>query len=184
VLGYSTLQAGAALAPTALMVVTVAPRIPKLMERLDTHLIGPAGLVMMAIGFFIFSGLGIGSSYSHVLAGGLILGLGMAFATTPATSAIVESLPAEKQGVASAVNDAAREVGGALGIAVLGSVLSSQVKDFGPGFDPASFVDGFSSAMIVGAIVLLTGAVIVAIRERKPSPEGAAYAQPSIRVGK
>ena len=62
------------------------------------------------------------------LAGGLILGLGMALATTPATTAIVASLPDEKQGVASAVGHASREVGGALGIAVLGSVLADHVS--------------------------------------------------------
>ena len=93
-----------------------------------------------------------------------LLGLGMALAATPATAAIVDSLPEAKQGVASAVNDAAREVGGALGIAVLGSVLADHVGRLGPGMDPAAFVDGFSAALLVGAGVLATGALIVAWR--------------------
>ena len=164
VLGYTPLEAGAALAPVALTVVAVAPRVPRLVERVGVRPVGPTGLALMAIGLFVLSSMDAGSSYWHLLAGGLVLGLGMALAATPATTAIVESLPDEKQGVASAVNDAAREVGGALGIAVLGSVLADHVSQLGPGMDSAAFVDGFSAALIVGAAVLIVGAVAVALR--------------------
>jgi MFS family permease len=164
VLGYSTLAAGAALAPMALVMVTVAPRVPRLVERFGVRPVGPVGLALMAAGLTVISTMDAGSSYWHLLAGGLVLGLGMALATTPATAAIVESLPEEKQGVASAVNDASREVGGALGIAVLGSVLADHVGRLGPGMSPAAFVDGFSAALLVAAGVLLTGALIVAWR--------------------
>ena len=164
VLGYSPLEAGAALAPVALTVVATAPRVPRLVDRVGVRPVGPTGLGLMAVGLFVLSSMDAGSSYWHLLAGGLPLGLGMALAATPATTAIVESLPDEKQGVASAVNDAAREVGGALGIAVLGSVLADHVSHLGPGMDLASFVDGFSAALMVGAAVLVAGAVLVALR--------------------
>jgi MFS family permease len=126
--------------------------------------VGPTGLALMAVGLVVISTMDAGSSYWHLVAGGLVLGLGMALAATPATTAIVESLPDEKQGVASAVNDASREVGGALGIAVLGSVLADHVGKLGPGMNAASFVDGFSAALLVGAGALAVGAVIVAAR--------------------
>jgi EmrB/QacA subfamily drug resistance transporter len=164
VLGYSPLEAGAALAPMALVMVAVAPRVPRLVARVGVRPVGPAGLALMAAGLTVISTMGVGSSYWHLLAGGLLLGLGMALAATPATTAIVDSLPEDKQGVASAVNDAAREVGGALGIAVLGSVLADHVTRLGPGMDPAAFVDGFSTALLVGAGVLAAGAVAVALR--------------------
>jgi EmrB/QacA subfamily drug resistance transporter len=164
VLGYSPLQAGAALAPMAVVMIAVAPRVPKLVERVGMRPVGPVGLALMAAGFVVISTMDAGSSYWHLLAGGLVLGLGMALAAPPATTAIVESLPDEKQGVASAVNDAAREVGGALGIAVLGSVLADHVAHLGPGMDPGSFVDGFSAALLVGAAVLAVGAALVAAR--------------------
>jgi sugar phosphate permease len=82
----------------------------------------------MAGGFAVFSTAGVSSGYLRLLIGLLLLGTGLALATTPATTAIVSSLPQTKQGVASAVNDAAREVGGALGIAVLGTALTGRYK--------------------------------------------------------
>ena len=164
VLGYSPLEAGAALAPMAVVMISVAPRVPRLVERVGVRPVGPTGLALMAVGLVVISTMDAGSSYWHLVAGGLVLGLGMALAATPATTAIVESLPDEKQGVASAVNDASREVGGALGIAVLGSVLADHVGKLGPGMNAASFVDGFSAALLVGAGALAVGAVIVAAR--------------------
>ena len=82
----------------------------------------------MATGFLIFSTLGTSSSYLHFLAGLLPFGAGMALSGAPATTAIVASLPREKQGIASAINDVSRELGGALGIAVLGSVLNTAYR--------------------------------------------------------
>jgi EmrB/QacA subfamily drug resistance transporter len=128
VLGYSPLEAGLALAPMAIVMMALSPRVPGLLERFGPARVGPLGLLVMAGGFAVFSTAGVDSGYPLVLAGVLLLGLGMALATTPATTAIVSSLPQGKQGVASAVNDAAREVGGALGIAVLGSSLADRYQ--------------------------------------------------------
>jgi EmrB/QacA subfamily drug resistance transporter len=178
VLRYSPLEAGLALAPMAAVMIAVAPRVPRLVERVGIRLVGPVGLGFIALGLLVLSTMDAGSSYWHLLAGGLVLGLGMALAAPPATTAIVSSLPDDKQGVASAVNDTAREVGGALGIAVLGSVLAGHAGQLGPGFDPGSFVDGFSAALRVGAAVIATGAAVVALRApaTHPGREPAAHA--------
>jgi EmrB/QacA subfamily drug resistance transporter len=128
VLGYSPLEAGLAFTPTAVMAMALAPRVPSLMQRFGPARAAPAGLLLMAGGFVIFSGAGSDTGYLQLLIGLLLLGTGIALATTPATTAIVSSLPQAKQGVASAVNDAAREVGGALGIAVLGSALTDRYR--------------------------------------------------------
>lgn len=128
VLGYSPLAAGLALAPMAVLMMGISPRVPRLLERFGPARVGPVGLLLMAAGFGVFSTAGTDSGYALVLTGLVLLGFGMALATTPATAAIVASLPAAKQGVASAVNDAAREVGGALGIAILGSALADRYQ--------------------------------------------------------
>jgi EmrB/QacA subfamily drug resistance transporter len=163
VLGYAPLAAGAALAPMAGTMVLVAPRVPRLVARAGVRPVGPVGLGLMAAGLAVISTMDAHSSYWILLGGGLVLGLGMALATTPATTMIVDSLPEEKQGVASAVNDASREVGGALGIAVLGSVLAAHVGTLGPGLDQADFVAGFGAALLVAATVLVAVAVAVAL---------------------
>lgn len=128
VLGYSPLKAGLALMPMAILVMGLSSRVPRLLDRFGPGRIGPIGLLLMGGGFAVLSTAGVGSSYWLLLAGLVLLGVGAAFATTPATTAIVSSLPADKQGVASAVNDLSREVGGALGIAVLGSALVDRYK--------------------------------------------------------
>jgi EmrB/QacA subfamily drug resistance transporter len=125
VLGYSPLQAAAALLPMAAVVIPLSRFAPKIAGRIGVRVTGPIGLSLMAIGLIVLSTLGTGASYWHVLAGLLPLGAGMALSGSPATTAIVASLPREKQGVASAINDVSRELGGALGIAVLGSILNS-----------------------------------------------------------
>jgi hypothetical protein len=107
------------------MLMAISPRAPALARRLGVRLVGGAGLALMGVGFLVFTTLGVDSSYWRFGIGALITGIGLALATAPATTAIVSSLPAHRQGIASAVNDLSREVGGAFGIAVLGSVLNS-----------------------------------------------------------
>ena len=128
VAGHSPLTAALALAPMAAVAIPLARLSPSLADRLGVRVVGAAGLVSMAIAFLIWSTLDAASGYGHFLAGLLPLAAGMALAGAPATTAITASLPAERQGVASAVNDTARELGGALGIAVLGSVLYDRYR--------------------------------------------------------
>ena len=125
VMGYSPLQAAGALVPMALVVIPLSRKAPALAARVGVRVAGAAGLSLMALGFIVLATLEVGASYTHFLAGLLPFGAGMALAGAPATTAIVASLPRSKQGVASAVNDVSRELGGALGIAVLGSLMNS-----------------------------------------------------------
>ena len=126
--GYSPLHASAALLPMALVVIPLSRKAPELAGKVGVRVAGAAGLSLMATGFLIFSTIDSGSTYWHFLAGLLPFGAGMALAGAPATTAIVASLPREKQGVASAVNDVSRELGGALGIAVLGSLFNTAYR--------------------------------------------------------
>ena len=128
VLGYSPLQAAAALLPMAIVVIPLSRFAPKIAGRVGVRVTGPIGLGLMATGFIVLSTLGTNSSYWHFLLGLLPFGAGMALSGAPATTAIVASLPREKQGVASAINDVSRELGGALGIAVLGSILNTAYR--------------------------------------------------------
>jgi EmrB/QacA subfamily drug resistance transporter len=140
VMGFSPLEASAALVPMALVVIPLSRVAPALAGRFGVRVIGATGLSLMATGFLVLSQLEVGSSYWLFLTGLLPFGAGMALSGAPATTAIVTSLPREKQGIASAVNDVSRELGGALGIAVLGSVMNiayrAGVEDSTAGLPP------------------------------------------------
>jgi Na+/melibiose symporter-like transporter len=125
VLGYGTLQSALALMPIAVVMMPLSTVAATLAERYGQRLIGAAGLLISAVGFVIIATMTVSSSYWVLLAALLIIGSGTALAMTPATNAIVASLPRAKQGVASAVNDTARELGSAFGIAILGSAFNS-----------------------------------------------------------
>jgi methylmalonyl-CoA mutase cobalamin-binding subunit len=87
------------------------------------------GLVNLAGGLVVMAQLGPESTYWHFLGGLAVFGFGMALTSTPSTTAIVTSLPSAKQGVASAMNDVSRELGSALGIAILGSLFNSGYRE-------------------------------------------------------
>ena len=102
--------------------------VPVFLERWGTKRVISAGLVIAAISFLGFSTLEIDSSYWTIFVGMIGLGAGMRIAMPPSTDALIQAVPARKAGVGSAMNDATREVGGAIGIAVFGSVLASAYR--------------------------------------------------------
>jgi len=111
-----------------LMLMAISPHAPKLSRHFGVRAVSPAGLALMGGGMLVFTSLATDSSYWHFGLGVLVTGVGLALATAPATTAILSSLPSGKQGIASAINDLTREVGGAFGIAVLGSILNSTYR--------------------------------------------------------
>lgn len=126
VLGYTPLQAGVRSVPLALMLMIVAPQSTKVAHRFGTKLVVAGGLGVVALGLAVASTVTPELGYGRVLPAQLLLGIGIALAMAPATDSIMGSLPREKAGVGSAMNDTTRQVGGALGVAVIGSVFSSQ----------------------------------------------------------
>ena len=128
VAGYSPLQSGLALLPMGLLLVPLSRHTPALAQRFGMRLTSFVGLGSIAIAFGIWAFMSTDFSYWHFLAGLIFFGTGMGFAGPPATTAITSSVSADRQGVASAVNDTARELGGALGIAALGSVMNDRYR--------------------------------------------------------
>jgi EmrB/QacA subfamily drug resistance transporter len=125
VLGYSALQAGLRLAPMALVLMVVAPVAGQLVAKVGTKAMVALGMVIGATGLWYLSQTNPTSGYWHVLGGLAIVAAGLSMSMVPATESIMGSLPPGKAGVGSAMNDTTREVGGALGVAILGTVLTS-----------------------------------------------------------
>ncbi|WP_198010104.1 MFS transporter [Saccharomonospora halophila] len=129
VAGYSPLEAAVRLLPLPLVLIPTARRAPVIAERLGFRLMGFVGLTLLGGGLLIMSTLQHHLEYGVLVAGLVIFAAGAGIAGTPATTAITASLPRTKQGVASAVNDTARELGSAIGIAILGAAMTSSYRD-------------------------------------------------------
>ena len=129
VVGLSPLQAAVRLLPLPFVLIPLARTAPRIAQRVGFRRVGPFGLLLMAAGFVVMTTLQVDLDYPVFVAGLALFGAGMGLAGTPATTAITESLPPARQGVASAVNDTARELGSALGIAVLGSAINQTYRD-------------------------------------------------------
>ncbi|MEO7371053.1 MAG: DHA2 family efflux MFS transporter permease subunit, partial [Ilumatobacteraceae bacterium] len=123
--GYSTLEAGVRTVPFALFTGMAAPVSAKLAERFGTKAIVSAGLISMAVGFAWTTRDTATSSYLSVVGQMFFMGGGLGLVNAPATEAIMGALPPAKAGVGSAVNDTARELGGTLGVAIIGSLFAS-----------------------------------------------------------
>ncbi|QDQ98102.1 MFS transporter [Tomitella fengzijianii] len=125
VLGYSPFGASLAIAPMMAPLMLVAMVSPRIAERVGLKAVMVAGMAAIAFGLLMLRGIDADSGYVDVLWPVLIMSAGLGLTAAPATGVIVSEAPADKQGVAAAVNDATREVGASLGIAVAGSLLAA-----------------------------------------------------------
>jgi len=145
--GYSPLQAGLLMTPFAAAQLIFAPRSATMVKRFGPKAVCAAGLALVTVGLAGFALVGATTPIWILMVLTFVQGAGMANVIPPATEAVMSSLPREKAGVGSAISNTVRPVGGALGVAILGSVLSAvyrgQVADAvaglpGPARDAAS----------------------------------------------
>jgi hypothetical protein len=125
VLGHSALEAGFLFLPIAAGLVVSAKSAVKLTAKLGTKVIVASGLGVVSGALVLVTGFDLGTSDGALCVTLGLMGAGMGLAIAPATESIMGSLPRQKAGIGSAMNDVVREVGGTLGIAVLGSALAS-----------------------------------------------------------
>ena len=128
--GYSPLSAGIRILPWALAYLLSATQSAKLVERFGQRAVVASGLAITAVGGGLLAVTSsVDASYWWFAVGVVVQALGMGITTAPSTGAIMRSLPLHKAGVGSAVNDTTRELGGALGVAVMGSLVASHFRD-------------------------------------------------------
>ena len=123
VLGYTPLQAGIRMLPAVIGFMVMSPLAPRLVARFGTKLVVVTGMVIVGGGFAAMATVTVASGYALAAAVLALFGVGAGLVSAPATESILGSLPKAKAGVGSATNDTTIELGGALGVAVLGSVL-------------------------------------------------------------
>ena len=163
ILGFSAVQTGAAFLPMTVLIILVAPIAGRTSDRIGSRWLMTAGMLLVASQLLYFSRLDEHSTFWNLLPGLLVGGAGMALVMTPSAAAAVRALPVDKSGVGSAVLNASRQVGGSMGIALMGAIMAHQVGGLtGPEVfrDPERFVDGFSTTLLVAALIALAGAVV------------------------
>ena len=126
--GYSPLQAGLATLPSAAVLISVSPRSAAIAARLGSGRAIALGFALIAIGMTVFAAVNVDTPYLVLVVGMAFYAAGAAVAMAPATASILSAVPLSKAGVGSAVNDTTRELGGALGIAILGSIVNSAYR--------------------------------------------------------
>ncbi len=197
VLGWSGLRSTLALMPMAAMMILASGLAPRTAARFGSRATMAAGVLLGGAGLALMATLvSLDGGYPSILPGMLAMGLGMGLAQTPATEAITSALPRERQGVASALNDVTREFGTALGVALLGAVLTAGYRsaldarldgapagaaregialagESAPALVRASFVDGWRQAMWAGVAVMAVLLVsVLGWGPRRPAVSG------------
>jgi EmrB/QacA subfamily drug resistance transporter len=164
ILGFSAVEAGAAFLPMTLLVILVAPVAGKLSDLVGSRWLMTAGMVLIGVQLLYYSTQGVDATFWSLLPGLLIGGVGMSLTMTPSAAAIIGSVSVDKSGVGSAVMNSMRQVGGSLGIAMMGAIMAARVGD---DRTPQAFVDGFSTTLVVSALIAFAGAVVAATTVRK-----------------
>ena len=168
VLGYSAVRAGAAFLPMTVLIILVAPMAGKASDRLGSRWLMTGGMTMVACSLLIFAQLQPDSSYISLLPGMVLGGIGMASTMTPMTAAALSSVPVDKAGVGSGMLNTFRQVGGSLGIAVMGAILASgsNAALSGGATQQDAFIDGLHNALYTAALIAFAGALTAFVTVR------------------
>jgi predicted MFS family arabinose efflux permease len=167
ILKYSPVQAGASFLPMTLLIILVAPRAGALTDKIGSRWLVGGGMSLLAVMLFYYTLLGAHESFWNVLPGLILGGFGMGMTMTPVTAAAMSAVAIDKAGVGSAVLNSARQVGGSLGIAVMGAIVAAS----------SDYLTGFHDALRLGSALCLAGAVVAVLAIRKiehPQPAVAA----------
>jgi EmrB/QacA subfamily drug resistance transporter len=176
ILGYSPTKAGATFLPMTCLIILVAPLAGHLSDTIGSRWLIATGMTLLGISSLLYLRVGTHAAYSDLLPQLLVGGVGMALVMSPMTSAAMASVQIDKAGVGSGVLNSFRQVGGSLGIALMGAILASYVH---PGDrSPEDFVAGLHAALTTSALIAFGGALVAVVaikpslrREQQLAPE-------------
>ena len=167
ILGWTPTQAGASFLPMTILIILVAPIAGKLSDRVGSRWLMGGGMTLVSISLLLYQRVGLHSTFWTLLPAMLLGGVGMALTMSPMTAAAMSSVPVDKAGVGSGVLNSFRQLGGSLGIALMGAILASYAT--APVGSPQSaqqFVDGLHAALLVAAVITFAAAIIAVVLVR------------------
>ena len=179
ILGFSPTKAGASFLPMTLLIILVAPMAGKASDRIGSRWLMGGGMTLVGISLLLYQRVGLHSTFWTLLPAMLLGGVGMAMTMSPMTAAAMRSVPVDKAGVGSGVLNSFRQVGGSLGIALMGAILASYVTASPRSPEGAQqFVNGLHAALLVAASITFAAAVVAVVLVRtKPHTERAHIAE-------
>ncbi len=186
VLGYSAIKTGIAYLPLAVSIIITAGIASQLVTRIGFKPTLIGGLVVLAVGLFWFSRISPTGSYlSDVLGPSILAGCGLGFTFVPVTIAAVTGTSGPQAGIASGLINASQQIGGALGVAILVSVSTSRIADFGRAAGTHhALVAGYSRAFLIGCgfavLAALLSAVVVSGKDSREQAQAARQGEPAI----
>jgi EmrB/QacA subfamily drug resistance transporter len=179
ILGFTPTEAGAAFLPMTLLIIVVAPMAGKASDRIGSRWLMGAGMTLVGISLLLYQRVGLHSTFWTLLPAMLLGGVGMAMTMSPMTAAAMGSVPVDKAGVGSGVLNSFRQLGGSLGIALMGAIVASYIT--APPRTPEGarqFVDGLHAALLVSAGITFAAAIVaVALVRTRPDVEQAHIAE-------
>jgi len=182
VLGFSPTEAGAAFLPMTLLIILIAPQAGRASDRIGPRPFVAGGMLLVSLSLLWFSRLGVDATFWTLLPGMLLGGTGMALTMSPVTAAAMSAVRPDKAGVGSAVLNSSRQVGGSLGIALMGAIVAAGTSSSleAGNTRPVAFVNGLHHGLEVAALIALAGALVAFLTIRKgpghhePEPSAAA----------
>src|SRR5437870_5934300 len=167
ILGYSPTKAGAIFLPMTILIIVVAPIAGRLSDRIGSRWLMGAGMTLLGVSLLLYQRIGLHTGFWSLLPQLLLGGIGMALTMSPMTSAAMGAVPVDKAGVGSGVLNSFRQVGGSLGIAVMGAIVASYLHH-PPGSPLAAqdYVNGLHAGFAVGAVITFAAAIVAVVTVR------------------
>jgi MFS family permease len=170
VLHYDAIEAGLAFLPMTLSIFVASALAPRLVAGFGVRRLVTVGMLMATGGLILLVGVAPGGSYlADVLPGALLTSGGMGLSLVPATIVAMHALPSAQSGLGSGLLNTSRLIGGALGLAVLGTIADAQTRAHAGAGAMRALSDGFDLAFAVGAGACLAGALVAAVLLRAPA---------------
>jgi EmrB/QacA subfamily drug resistance transporter len=179
ILGYSPTRSGAIFLPMTILIILIAPVAGRLSDRIGGRWLMGGGMTLLGVSLLFYQRLGLHSNFWTLLPSLVLGGIGMALTMSPMTSVAMGSVPVDKAGVGSGVLNSFRQMGGSLGIALMGAILASYLHA-APGtlLAKQQYVDGLHAALLVSAFIAFAAAIVAIVLVRvEPAVERAHIAE-------
>ncbi|MGZ4400777.1 MAG: MFS transporter, partial [Gaiellaceae bacterium] len=167
ILGYSPTKAGAIFLPMTLLIILIAPIAGKTSDRIGGRWLMGGGMTTLGVSLLLYQRIGVHTGFWTLLPSLILGGIGMSLTMSPMTSVAMGSVPVDKAGVGSGVLNSFRQVGGALGIALMGAILASYLHaPVRSALAKQQYVDGLHAALLVSAGIAFAAALVAVVLVR------------------